>query len=151
VGITPSVRKAVVEKNAYPQKFKEFWSVAWYKVGIDKSYAAWEKRRKQGVDTDLLIAAAKIHGPILRQEAEKQDRKPLHPATWLNQGRWLDETVPDPLQPTGPPKKSWIARQKYDLSIPYEGPPEFIAARNAALLAQKQKQLALQEKRNAGL
>lgn len=94
---TPNAAKP---KEQYSEKFLEFWGVVWAKIGKDAAWRQWQSvvkkngkvSKSEGKDIrDELIAAAREQGPRLLAEAAKGDRTPLHPATWLSQGRWADE------------------------------------------------------------
>lgn len=77
------------------ESFDRFWRVVWLRVGKDAARRAWNSRVKFAPDAEAVIAAAESQGPRLLAEARKHDRTPIHPATWLNQGRWQDEQPPD--------------------------------------------------------
>jgi len=86
---------------------EEFWiaGVVWAKIGVDKAESAWVKRIRRCVAlgetareaATRITAAARKHGPDLIQQAQERAAKdggrpsPLHPATWLNAGRDMDE------------------------------------------------------------
>ena len=75
----------------FPPGFDAFWSAYPRKVGKDAAARAFAKRR---VDASLL---ASLLVAIEAQRNGEQWRKDggqfiPHPATWLNEGRWQDET-----------------------------------------------------------
>ena len=72
--------------------FDRFWLAYPRKVGKDAARKAFDRRK---VDEDLL---AQMLSAIAVQAAAEQWRKDggkfiPHPATWLNEGRWQDETA----------------------------------------------------------
>lgn len=73
------------------ESFERFWSVVWVKIGRGASERAWRTAVRERAEVDVIIAAAKEQGPRLLAEAREQQRGVLHPATWLNAKRWLDE------------------------------------------------------------
>lgn len=73
--------------------FDAFWLVVWAKIGRDAARKAFERKATSQGIADRIIAAAKRDGPRLLREAQAQGRGVLHPATWINQGRYDDEPV----------------------------------------------------------
>lgn len=73
-------------------KFEEFWESVWKKLGgRDAAWKAFERKAKTPEDADRIIAASKLQGPSILAHAEQHNHSILHPATWLNQGRYDDE------------------------------------------------------------
>jgi uncharacterized protein YdaU (DUF1376 family) len=78
----------------YPPGFSEFWNAYPRKVGKEKAFLEWKKRRPDRAMLDVMLAAI---------ATQKQSRDWLkdhgefipHPSTWLHQGRWLDELGPE--------------------------------------------------------
>jgi hypothetical protein len=78
------------------RKFQEFWAVVWWKKAKG---AAEESFKRQAVKVSVanqIIAAAKEQGPELLAEAQRRHSTAIHPSTWLNQKRYLDEQVKQP-------------------------------------------------------
>jgi len=86
---------------------EEFWGSAkapgavWARIGgKDAALAEWLKRVKTRADCDAVLAAAREQGPeimanaIVRAGHEGGSPRPLHPRTWLHQGRHEDEIAP---------------------------------------------------------
>lgn len=96
-GEYPALDQNHVEKTKPRDKFDEFWGVVWVKVGKDAARQVW-KRKITAAMADGVIEAAKQQGPRLIAEAKASDRAPLHPRTWLHQGRYEDELPP--IQPS---------------------------------------------------
>lgn len=74
----------------YSADFEAFWSEYPRKVGKEKAYTAWRKRRfSRGMQEAILqaVRAAKKSADWLKDRGEFIPG----PATWLNQGRWNDE------------------------------------------------------------
>jgi len=77
--------------HRFPPGFDEFWAAYPRKVGKDAAAKAFAKRR---VGVGLL---AQMLAALSTQKTGEQWRKDggqfiPHPATWLNEGRWQDET-----------------------------------------------------------
>lgn len=74
-------------KNKYSVDFDVFWEAYPKKIGKE---AAWKAYRKVSVGNDVLLKA--ISSQRLSKKWQKDDGQFIpNPATWLNQGRWLDE------------------------------------------------------------
>ena len=74
-----------------PPDFKEFWEAYPRKVGKLAALTAWRRLKPPLAET--LDAIARY------RQAKPADIDFCHPATWLNQGRWMDEHT----DTTGPP------------------------------------------------
>lgn len=71
---------------------ERFWPIAWLKVGGPAhTLKSWCKVVKSQKHAESIIQAAIIQGPLLLQQAMQESRTPLHPSTWLNQGRYDDD------------------------------------------------------------
>lgn len=73
-------------------RFEKFWEAYPAKVGKDAARKAFEKRKPDDVLLGQMLAA------IVTQKAGEKWRKDggqyiPNPATWLNQGRWQDDTT----------------------------------------------------------
>jgi hypothetical protein len=79
-------RKQPVPINSNRKNFDTFWESVWRKTGKDAAWKAYERRIKQGIKPEILLGAAIAQGPYLSLNSS-----PIHPTTWLNQGRYLDE------------------------------------------------------------
>lgn len=78
-------------------EFRRFWDVYGHKQAIAKAEIAWSKAlSRPGITADLLTERAEIYRRRLLTDG-KWPQYAAHPATWLNQERYLDE------QPSGPP------------------------------------------------
>jgi uncharacterized protein YdaU (DUF1376 family) len=76
------------------QLFDEFWSIVWAKIGVGAARKAWKAKVKGSKQARRVIEAAKQQGPGILQKAADNGIGVLHPATWLNQERYEDETRP---------------------------------------------------------
>lgn len=85
------------EKDKQPSKiereFEEDWPKFWLKRGKESAFRAYQKARKRASREEIMAGVVRM-GPVLLREAQEGDRTPLHPATWLNRGGWLDEIEP---------------------------------------------------------
>lgn len=59
-----------------------------HKVGVDAAVRAWEKRRKAGT---LPTVETLVEGTKIYIATKPETREWCNPATWLNQGRWMDK------------------------------------------------------------
>lgn len=83
------------------EDFQEFWRVYPRKVGKLAAQKQYEKVRKAGICHEELMNGITNYREIKPPYADW-----CHPATWLSQGRWLDE--PDvPLRPYVDAKYTW--------------------------------------------
>ncbi len=96
------VGKASVGKANTPWRertFDEFWAAVWLKTGKDAAWNAWERKIQSEEHAAKVISAAIAQGADLLAAAEERARRdnskprPLHPATWLNQGRYDDQPL----------------------------------------------------------
>ena len=76
--------------------FGEFWNAVPTKTGKLAASAAYEKARKGGATHEQIMAGIPAYAAYERTRRKQSDYRPLHPATWLNQGRWMDEETPSP-------------------------------------------------------
>ncbi len=87
------------EKNTPPTPqgggFDEFWSAYPKKVGKDDARRAFQKRKPDGELLALMLAAIAAQRESQAWIRDGGQYIP-NPSTWLNQGRWQDET--DPVQ-----------------------------------------------------
>lgn len=81
-----------IKEKIYSSSFLAFWKAYPRKAGKDAAWRAWKKRNGDLPPEDELVAILEQH----RQSPQWQDKKYIpHPATWLIQGRWQDETEPE--------------------------------------------------------
>lgn len=88
-------------KVKYSENFDLFWKAYPRKVAKPTAFKAWEK---QAIDEDAFLTT-QIVGDIekrtrLRWWSTDQSKIP-HAATWINQGRWLDEGWQDEVKTRG--------------------------------------------------
>ncbi len=82
------VRSKKVTIGHSPDGFVDFWKVCPRKVAKGAAEKAWRKAAKEAAP-ERLIAAMKAYASAT---AGKDPDFIAHPATWLNQRRWEDET-----------------------------------------------------------
>lgn len=82
-------------------KFEEFWSVVWIKVGKNAAKRAFAKAANTQAVADQIIVACREQGRSIVEHATAFNHSVLHPSTWLNEGRYLDEPqlIPEPTAP----------------------------------------------------
>ena len=97
------------KEDSMKTEFKEFWKIVWQKVGTGDAERAYIKQRRAGHSAELIREAAIKQGPALIEAAALRGSSVLHPATWLNQARFLDEDfakdIPKPHVNGKPPVK----------------------------------------------
>jgi hypothetical protein len=106
---------AAVKANPKPQPtsghsssdFEAWWQTYPRKVGRFAAEKSYEKARKRAQPEELLAGAE-----AYRRETQGREAQYIcHPSTWLNQGRWLDET--SSVKTTGaisPSRSEWVCR-----------------------------------------
>jgi hypothetical protein len=93
------------EKSKLDLSFDEFWSAYPRRSGKIKAKDAFRKASKE-CDPSEIIAGAQAFA----DDPNRQEEFTPHPATWLNQGRWEDDPLPE--RGTGQPSKT-EANDKY--------------------------------------
>jgi hypothetical protein len=78
------------------RKFQEFWSVVWWRKAKGAAEESFKRQAVKLAIANQIIAAAKEQGPELLAEAQRRHSTAIHPSTWLNQKRYLDEQVKQP-------------------------------------------------------
>ena len=79
-------------------EFEEFWDHYPRRVGKLAAQRAYQRARKQA-SADAILAG------VIRATFSREMRFVPHPATWLNQGRWMDEDA----TPTPAAAEDWYA------------------------------------------
>lgn len=75
-------------------EFAEFWDVVPKRVGRGAAERSWRKAVEDGHDPDEIIRAMEMYARLVRAQGTERQFI-VHPSTWLNQQRWLDEGVED--------------------------------------------------------
>lgn len=78
------------KKRALARLFDEFWAVCPKKVALPKARASFLKAVETTLPSVLIEAMAKYASV----QAGQDSKFTLHPTTWLNQQRWLDQGEP---------------------------------------------------------
>lgn len=74
------------------QNFENFWKAYPKKVGKDAARKAFAKRKPDDKLLGDILKAIEVHKTT--EDWRKSDGQFIpHPATWLNQGRWMDEVA----------------------------------------------------------
>ena len=71
----------------------KFWPAYPKKVGKDAALKAFEKRDPDSMLVELMLKAIEAQSK-LKQWTDEGGKYIPNPATWLNEGRWKDETKP---------------------------------------------------------
>jgi hypothetical protein len=79
-------------KDDASRRFDAFWSAYPNKVGKDAAIKAFEKRNPDDALTEQMIATIAVQRGSPKWTKDGGEYIP-NPATWLNQGRWMDEVV----------------------------------------------------------
>ena len=69
--------------------FEGFWNAYPRKIAKKEAMKKFAKAVKDGTDPNTIIAGAKAYAASV---VGKEPKYVAHPTTWLNQGRWEDET-----------------------------------------------------------
>lgn len=95
-----------ISPSSVDDEFPEFWKLYPRKIGKDGALISYRRARKKAKKEDIL---AGLHLYLLTCPKEKHYI--AHPTTWLNQGRWADETDepmnPEPEPETPNPYSNW--------------------------------------------
>lgn len=87
----PEPKEKPLKKRSYSPAFQAFWSLYPKKVGKDAAATVFDRRVKE-VGVDAILDGLRRHLPaITAKEYEFQPQA----RTWLNQGRYTDETAPE--------------------------------------------------------
>lgn len=76
--------------SVQPNQFDEFWAAYPRKVAKLAAIRAWDKAVKMA-SAEEIIAAVEAQKKVCEQWQRDGGQFIPHPATWLNQGRWMDE------------------------------------------------------------
>jgi len=76
----------------YEERFQKFWKAYPRKVGKDAAQKAFNKRKPDDKLLGDMLKAIEVHKTT--EDWRKSEGQFIpHPATWLNQGRWMDEVA----------------------------------------------------------
>lgn len=89
--ITTNYKDSRPTPSASDRRFAEFWAAYPKKTGKDAARKAFERRRVDDALLATMIAAIRQQAQS-RQWTEEGGRFIPNPSTWLNQGRWQDES-----------------------------------------------------------
>ena len=85
-----SIHENAGKKSKLDLSFDEFWSIYPRRSGKIKAKDAFRKASKE-CDPSEIIAGAQAFA----DDPNRQEEFTPHPATWLNQGRWEDDPLPE--------------------------------------------------------
>ena len=82
------------KKEPYTQEFDVFWKRYPRKVGKDAAFRAWKTKKREGHLPAMPVLLKAIDDALRSEQWQRDGGQYIpHPATWLNQGRWMDEEV----------------------------------------------------------
>ena len=95
--------------------FEKFWLACPRRIGKEAARRAYEKARKTTSDAELLEGIRRY----ATSRAGQDEQFTVHPATWLNQGRWADEPAGSYAQGQGQKREmtedeKWEAARRFD-------------------------------------
>jgi biotin operon repressor len=95
--------------------FEKFWLACPRRIGKEAARKAYEKARKIASDFELLEGIRRY----ATSRAGQDEQFTVHPATWLNQGRWADEPAGSFAQGQGQKREmtedeKWEAGRRFD-------------------------------------
>ena len=95
--------------------FEKFWLACPRRIGKEAARKAYEKARKLASDAELLEGIRRYAAT----RAGQDEQYTVHPATWLNQGRWADEPAGGYAQGQGQKREltedeKWEAARRFD-------------------------------------
>ena len=80
-----------IKKKTYTDDFQSFYQSYPKKKARDAAWKAWQNRNGDRPAIEIILKA--IENQKQTEDWKKESGKYIpHPATWLNQGRWADET-----------------------------------------------------------
>lgn len=81
-------------KETYTQEFTVFWQRYPKKVGKDAAFRAWKTKKREGHLPAMPVLLKAIDTALRTDQWQRDGGQYIpNPATWLNQGRWMDEEV----------------------------------------------------------
>lgn len=91
----PISSPTAARKKSIPKEdpdFARFWFElpTQNKIGKKKAREAWARAIGDGAAAEQIISGISSYKKYERRRREQPDYRPLHPTTWLNQGRWED-------------------------------------------------------------
>lgn len=84
----PVKAKKAKKRNDYPDDFEEFWRTYPRPTEKQPAFKAWKRALKNGATADEIIAGAARYAQYRAGEPERFTK---YPATWLNQGLWVEK------------------------------------------------------------
>jgi len=95
--------------------FEQFWNQFPKKIGKKAALHAWRKAKDKPALIDILQA---LHKAKKTEQWQKDNGQFIpHPSTWLNEGRWSDQPIPQHAigsrPPPPPPKNDPIGRGQW--------------------------------------
>jgi len=110
--IPPIVPLKEEKANELDTEFETFWKEYPKRKGKDAAKKAFEKVRGQGVELEVLLSAVRLQKDSDQWVKDGGQFIP-YPATWLNQGRWQDDT--DGMDPPPPVDAEKLFYDGYEL------------------------------------
>lgn len=87
--------EGIKESERQPPNFEDWWNVVHLRKGKEAAKVAYAKAirrlKQEGVDAPHEFLCSTMRAFAASPEARPPDRTPIHPTTWLNQGRYHDD------------------------------------------------------------
>jgi len=89
------------DKKIQPEQFEEFWKIYPNKKGKGAAQKSWDKLCRSKTAPEWVVIRRAIREQKQTRQWKEEDGKYIpHPATWLNQSRFLDEVTDRDKTPT---------------------------------------------------
>lgn len=103
---SPPTRGALVVVAVYSPDFERFWEAYPNKVGKKAAWRAWQKANDRPPIEEILQAVSRAQRSVQWQRGYIPN-----PATWINQGRWLDDYATDGMPRRATSVVDWVMLQ----------------------------------------
>lgn len=125
-------------RDPYSAEFELFWHAYPKKAGKDAAFRAWKAKKREKRLPPVAELIAKVEQFKSSEQWQRDGGQYIpNPATWLNQGRWMDEAEVTPAH-----SPAYREPQPPEMSYP-DTPPE-ISEETRAKIAQIKANLARQ-------
>jgi hypothetical protein len=102
--ITSASASASASASESEREFAQFWAVYPKREAKIAARRIWDRLMAKGIDPQAIVDGAVRYAEHREQSIaiDRNDSRKFtaHPATWLNQGRWLDELITPESRPS---------------------------------------------------